>query len=49
MTSAAPALVFAFELQAHVSPPLELGDTVRGRRRIVPTYRTVASGARDRT
>ena len=36
MTSAPPSLIFAFEVRAQVSPPLELGETTRGRRRIVP-------------
>ena len=33
---APPKLSFAFELRATVGPPLEVGDVVQGRRRIVP-------------
>jgi hypothetical protein len=32
----APALTFAFELRATVGTPVEIGQTPRGRRRIVP-------------
>ena len=32
----APGLVFAFEVRAQVGAPLDIGDTVRGRRRIIP-------------
>jgi len=34
--TAAPKLVFAFELRAQVGPPAELGEVAHGRRRIVP-------------
>ena len=36
MKSALPALEFAFEVRAQVDAPAELGQTLRGRRRIVP-------------
>jgi len=36
MTSMVPALVFAFEVRAQVDPPTDLGQTLRGRRRVVP-------------
>jgi hypothetical protein len=36
MVSRAPGLVFAFEARVQVGPPLELGPTIRGIRRIVP-------------
>jgi len=34
--SSAPQLEFAFEIRAEVGPPVEVGHTIRGRRRIVP-------------
>jgi hypothetical protein len=36
MTIAAPPLTFAFEVRADVGPPIDLGQTPHGRRRIVP-------------
>jgi hypothetical protein len=33
---AIPHLMFAFEVEAQVAPPIELGQTIRGIRRIVP-------------
>ena len=36
MTSSMPALVFAFDVHADVGPPVEIGATHAGRRRVVP-------------
>ena len=45
MLSQAPGLVFAFEVHVQVGPPLEIGPTVRGTRRIVPILGGTFEGA----
>ena len=44
--SAAPQLEFAFEIRAEVGPPVEIGRTMRGRRRIVPILGGTFEGSR---
>src|SRR5262245_51151465 len=43
--SSAPQLEFAFEVHAEVGPPVEIGRTARGRRRIVPILGGTFEGA----
>jgi hypothetical protein len=36
MNAKAPTLIYAFEVRAEVAPPIEIGRTPRGTRRVVP-------------